>query len=173
MASTASRDTAPCDDVAAAFRVAMRSFAGIVTLITTRTADGEWRGMAATAVTSVSMEPPICLVCVNRTASLYPTLMATRQFCINAMHQDHHALMPGFTKPEHRDSRFRSGPWRQGRDGIPYLDGAQSNIFCAIDSIVSKGSHDVVFGRVREVMTRADGDPLLYSDGAYWRQAMR
>jgi flavin reductase (DIM6/NTAB) family NADH-FMN oxidoreductase RutF len=177
--TSATGEAVPCDrvadavDVAAAFRSAMRSFTSSVTLVTARTSAGEWRGMAATSVTSVSMEPPICLVCVNRSASLYPTLMETRLFCINAMHQDHHAAMPGFTKPEHRDSRFRSGSWRLGRDGVPYLEGAQSNIFCELAASVSMGTHDVIFGRVVEVGTRIDSDPLLYGGGAYWRQVAR
>lgn len=151
----------------------MRTFTGIVTLITTRTREGEWRGMAATAVTSVSMEPPIVLVCVNRTASLYPTLMATRLFCINAMHQEHHVLMPAFTKPEQREHRFRAGSWQACRDGVPYLVGAQANIFCALETGMPMGTHDVMFGRVTGVVTRPDGDPLLYGGGAYWRQTTR
>jgi len=171
MAADTCGNVISCSDVAAAFRAAMRSFTGIVTLVTTQTKEGEWRGMAATAVTSVSMEPPIVLVCVNRTASLYPTLMATRLFCINAMHQDHHALMPGFTKPEQRESRFQVGPWVRDRSGIPYLDGAQANIFCAMESCVPMGTHNVIFGRVLEVLTRVDIDPLLYGAGAYWRQS--
>ncbi len=163
----------PPAGMGAAFRAAMRSFTGIVTLVSARTPEGEWRGMAATAVTSVSMDPPSCLVCINRSASLYPAVMATRRFCINAMHQDHHALMPSFTRPEHRDSRFELGPWRAGRDGIPYVDGAQSNIFCVLMDRFTVGTHDVVIGRVTEVKLRPDLDPLLYGNGSYMRQAMR
>lgn len=148
----------------------MRSFTSTVTLITAATGEGEWRGMAATAVTSVSMEPPICLVCVNRTASLYPTLASTRNFCINIMHQDHHALVSAFTKPECRSDRFRSGHWRQGRDSAPYLVDAQANLFCETDIRVPQGTHDVIFARVIETMIRSDIDPLLYGNGTYRRQ---
>jgi flavin reductase len=163
----------PCakgGDTSEAFRTAMRAFTGTVTLITTRTKEGEWRGMAATAVTSISMEPPTCLVCINRDTSLYPAVMASRRFYINAMHQDHHALMSSFTNPEYRDSRFQAGPWRRGHDGIPFLENAQSNIFCEMFDSFTVGTHDVIFGRVVDVKLRPDHDPLLYGHGAYLRQ---
>jgi flavin reductase len=158
------------DDVRDAFRAAMRAFTGSVTLITTRTEHGEWRGMAATAVTSISMEPPTCLVCVNRETTLYPAMMESRQFYINAMHRDHHALMSSFTKPECRSARFQSGPWRLGRNSIPLLENAQSNIFCEMFDSFAVGTHDVIFGRVIDVTLRPDHDPLLYGSGNYLRQ---
>ena len=157
----------------ALFRAAMRTFTGSVTLVTSRTPEGEWRGMAATAVASVSMAPPTCLFCVNHDATLYPAVIASRLFCINVMHQDHHALMPSFTNAANRSGRFQSGPWRTGRDGIPFLDNAQSNIFCEIFGRLPVGTHDVVVGRVVEVMSRRDSDPLLYGGGVYLRQTKR
>jgi len=159
------------DDIRDAFRAAMRAFTGTVTLITTRTEHGEWRGMAATAVTSISMEPPTCLVCVNRETTLYPAVMASRRFCINAMHRDHHALMSSFTKPECRSARFQSGPWRLGHNSIPFLENAQSNIFCEMFDSLAVGTHDVIFGRVINVTLRPDHDPLLYGNGNYLQQA--
>lgn len=160
-------------DVEAAFRAAMRLFTGTVTIVTACAPDGTWRGIAATAVTSVAMDPPTLLVCVNRGSSLHPALVATRRFCVNGMHQDHHGLMPGFTKPEHREGRFRTGDWRHGPDGVPVLAGAQFSILCEVAECASVGTHDVVLGRVREVATRADWDPLLYGAGTYLRQAGR
>lgn len=159
--------------VEAAFRAAMRLFTGTVTIVTTRAPDGEWRGIAATAVTSVSMAPPTLLVCVHRGSSIHPALVATRLFCVNGMHQDHHGLMPGFSKPEHRAARFLAGDWRHGTGGVPVLAGAQFSILCEVAECASVGTHDVVLGRVLEVATRADWDPLLYGDGTYLRQAGR
>ncbi|MEP9374264.1 flavin reductase family protein [Mesorhizobium sp. KR1-2] len=155
------------------FRTAMRKFTGIVSLVTSCTADGEWRGMAATAVTSVSLQPPTCLICVNRDTTLHSAVLASRRFCINAMHQEHHDLMWSFTSSRHRDSRFRSGRWREGRDGMPFLEDAQSNVFCEVVRSLSVGTHDVILGRVVEVMTRPDHDPLLYGDGTYLKQVAR
>jgi flavin reductase (DIM6/NTAB) family NADH-FMN oxidoreductase RutF len=151
----------------------MRGFTGIVSLVTSCTADGEWRGMAATAVTSVSLEPPTCLVCVNRDTTLYAAVLASRRFCINGMHQEHHELMWSFTSSRHRHDRFQSGRWRRGRDGVPFLEDAQSNIFCEVFGSFPVGTHDVILGRVVEVTSRPDHDPLLYGDGAYLRQAAR
>lgn len=166
----ANRDMNATEDL---FRAAMRTFTGTVSLVTTCTTEGEWRGMAATAVTSVSMEPPTCLVCVNRDTSLYPAMLASGHFCINAMHRDHHALIWSFTSSQHRSSRFQSGQWRHGRMGIPFLEDAQSNIFCEMFDRHPVGTHDVILGRVVEVKVRPDHDPLLYGDGTYFRQARR
>jgi flavin reductase (DIM6/NTAB) family NADH-FMN oxidoreductase RutF len=158
------------EDIAAAFRSAMRTVTGTVTLVTARAAGGEWRGMAATAFSSVSMEPPTCLVCINRGSSVYPALIETERFCVNVMHQDHHDLMPSFTKPELREERFWTGAWACGDDDLPYLAGAQSNVFCALIDSVSVGTHDVLIGTAFAVSTRPDHDPLLYGNGSYMRQ---
>lgn len=157
--------------IADQFRSAMRTFAATVSVITTRTEDGEWRGMAATAVTSVSMAPPTCLICVNRETTLHPALLTSRRFCINAMHRDHHELIDSFASSRNRDSRFMSGQWRCDAAGVPYLEDAQSNIFCEMFDHHPVGTHDVVFGHVVDVKVRCDHDPLLYGDGTYFRLA--
>jgi len=69
-----------------------------------------------------------------------PAVMASRRFCINAMHRDHHALMSSFTKPECRSARFQSGPWRLGHNSIPFLENAQSNIFCEMFDSLAVGN---------------------------------
>lgn len=153
------------------FRSAMRSFTGTVCLITTCTQDDEWRGMAATAVTSVSMEPPASLVCINRSTTLHPALHVSGHFCINVLHQDQHGLIDSFASSKHRARRFQTGDWRQGQCGLPYLPNAQSNVFCRIFKIETVGTHDVMFGSVFDVKLRDDHDPLLYGQGAYLRQA--
>lgn len=153
------------------FRTAMRTFTGTVSVITTCTMDGEWRGMAATAVTSVSMAPPTCLVCVNRETTLHPALMASGRFCINVMHRDHHEIITSFTSSQLRESRFQSGIWRRDSAGTPFLEDAQSNIFCELFDRVPVGTHDVVLGRVMAVKVRADHDPLLYGGGSFLRQS--
>lgn len=153
------------------FRAAMRTFTGTVSVITTCTAEGEWRGMAATAVTSVSLAPPTCLICVNRETTLYPALVASERFCINVMHRDHHELIASFAHSQLRDSRFQLGEWRCDGAGVPFLEDAQSNIFCELFDRFPVGTHDVILGRVGEVKVRADHDPLLYGGGSYYRQA--
>lgn len=153
------------------FRAAMRTFTGTVSVITTCTKDGEWRGMAATAVTSVAMAPPTCLVCVNRETTLHPALVTAGRFCINVLHRDHHALIASFTSSQLRESRFQAGTWRHDSAGLPFLEDAQSNIFCAMFERIPVGTHDVILGRVLEVKVRADHDPLLYGGGSYFRQA--
>lgn len=161
------------DAVVAGFRTAMRGFTGTVSLITARAPNGEWRGMAATAVTSVTMDPPTCLVCVNRDTTIHPALLSSGYFYINAMHQDHYDLMGSFSHSKHRDQRFRDGDWEEGREGIPFLGNAQANLFCEVSEHYSVGTHDVFIAHVLEATSRQDHDPLLFGQGSYHRQIQR
>ncbi|MEJ8573578.1 flavin reductase family protein [Microbaculum marinum] len=171
-ATSAHAEGAEVAEIASLFRDAMRTVTGTVMLVTARDADGGWRGMAATAFSSVSLDPPACLVCINRGSSVHPALIETGRFCVNVMHLDHHELMPSFTKPEFRAFRFSSGEWECGGEGLPFLVGAQSNVFCTVRQSVPVGTHDVLIGAVFAVRTRADHDPLLYGNGAYLRQGL-
>jgi flavin reductase len=159
--------TAASGSVADGFRQAMRGLAATVTLVTARGLDGHWKGMAATAVASVSMEPPTCLLCVNRTASIYSTLIDTGRFCINIMQRTNVALMPPYTKPQHREERFHEAGWGENSNGVPYQRHAQSNIFCEISTRLEVGTHDVVIARVVDVLNGSVFDPLIYCDGSY------
>ena len=162
--------SATAAEITDGFRAAMRTVTGTVMLVTTCDSVGGWRGMAATAFSSVSMEPPSCLVCINRGSSVYPALIETGRFCINVVHQDQHDLMPSFTKPGLRAERFRTGEWTSGEYGLPYLADAQSNVFCMLTDSVSVGTHDVLIGAAIAVLTRSGHDPLLYGNGSYLRQ---
>jgi len=156
-------------DTVEAFRLAMRGFASTVTLVTACDAAGKWHGMAATAFSSVSMEPATCLICVNRSASIHETLLKEQRFCVNLMHQQNREALLAYTKPEFRGRRFTEAGWRLGPNGAPYQTRAQANIFCNMLSVTSVGSHDIVLAEVSDVVNGGDVDPLVYYEGAYRR----
>jgi flavin reductase (DIM6/NTAB) family NADH-FMN oxidoreductase RutF len=83
----------------AAFRQAMRGIAGTAHLVTTSDAAGAWHGMAATAVTSVSMDPPSLLVCINRDATTRSPVEARGAFCVNVLAADHRDHCNRFGSP--------------------------------------------------------------------------
>jgi flavin reductase (DIM6/NTAB) family NADH-FMN oxidoreductase RutF len=130
------------DIVTAEFKRAMRRLASTVTIISTADVNGNRYGMAATAVNSVSMDPPSLLVCINNTASIHAPLAGR-----------------GFTV----------GDWRDDANGIPYLEDAQCNlVVCDVDKVVPVGTHSVVIGRVNAVRASEGIAPLIYADTASW-----
>jgi flavin reductase (DIM6/NTAB) family NADH-FMN oxidoreductase RutF len=152
-------------DIRDRFRAAMRRFTSTVTVITTGQ-NGQRHGMTATAVSSVSMEPPSLLICVNRGGRLFELLESCERFCVNVLHSEHVSVSRIFAEP-HSADRFVHGSWQTSGDGIPYLGDAQVAIFCAKSLTVAYGSHSVYFGNVEDIRLRDDISPLLYQNGAY------
>jgi flavin reductase (DIM6/NTAB) family NADH-FMN oxidoreductase RutF len=147
------------------FRAAMRRFTATVTVISTGQ-NGRRHGMTATSVTSVSLDPPSLLVCVNRRGRLFELMEGAERFCVNVLHAEHSAVSHAFAKP-HFVERFDHGDWQDDERGIPYLRNAQVTIFCKKSLAVPYGSHTVYFGNIEDVNIREDISPLLYQDGAY------
>ena len=152
--------------VDAVFRDAMRGLAATVTIVTAASG-GRRYGMTATSVTSVSMAPPSILVCINQAAELHGVITDTRMFCVNILRQDHVEHSRAFSGALKGEERFAVGTWARGLDEVPYLAGAQSNLFCRPASLLSYGSHTIVVGEVLQVNHREDIAPLLYQNRGY------
>lgn len=150
-----------------AFRNAMRRLAATVTVISTRSETGLRHGMTATAVTSVSADPPAVLACVNRSAALHAQLGLGRRLCINLLHCSQQHLSEVFSRSGEGEARFAVGDWLSDDDGVPYLADAQANIFCEIEAVHGYGSHSICIGRVIRAVSRSDVAPLIYQDGVY------
>jgi flavin reductase (DIM6/NTAB) family NADH-FMN oxidoreductase RutF len=153
--------------IAPGFRDAMRRLAGTVTIVTV--CDGETRhGTTATAVTSLSMDPPSLLVCLNRDTRLYGILSRTDRFCVNLLHCENIEVSRKFASPIPVEERFAAGDWVSDEAGAPpYLGSALASIQCVKESAVDYGSHTVFIGRVLSVRNREDIAPLVYVDGSY------
>ncbi|CAB3751385.1 flavin reductase [Burkholderia sp. MSh2] len=151
------------DAVVANFKKAMRRLTSTICIIATD--EGSERfGMVATAVSSVSSDPPAILVCINRAASIWEPLLRRRRFSVNLLRADQSHLIPVFSGKVPSRERFAHGAWDE-RHALPFLTGAQANLFCDVDGQLAYGSHEVVIGRVRAA-TAADAiAPLLWQDG--------
>lgn len=146
--------------------LAMRRVARSVTVISCAHA-GQRYSMSATAVDSLSTEPPSLLICINRSASLHPALDAGADFCVNvlsARHQDVAIDCSGRLKGE---ARFTTGDWRTSGHGVPYLHDAQASLVCTQDGRFEYGTHTIFIGRLKEVRMSGEIEPLVYVDGAY------
>lgn len=146
------------------FKAAMRRLTASVAIIATR--DGEAPvGMVATAVISVSAEPPSLLICLNRTASVHAPLLEQRRFIVNMLSAEQSDLVPIFAGRDIKGSaRFAHGQWLD-LDGLPRLVGAQSSIVCTLDKLMSHATHDVIIGRVDAVHFAEACTPLLWENG--------
>ena len=115
-------------DIETLFRMAMRRFPAAVTVVTTRWNDSDV-GMTASAVTSLSMEPPSLLVCANRGTGFYTAMADSSHFCVNILREGQQDISTNFGGALPPDERFGVGQWER-LDGIPYLVDAQASIFC-------------------------------------------
>jgi len=148
------------------FRSAMARLAAAVTIVTT---DGEGgkAGFAATAVTSVSDNPPMLLVCLNRGSSAYPAVKANGVVCVNVLESGHADLSKLFGGKTPVEQRFAGAEWQTTETGCHRLPDALTSFDCRIASVADGATHDVLFCEVLDTVIRPDGEALVYFDRGY------
>lgn len=152
------------------FRLGMRQQASAVCVITT-IHDGHKHGMTATAMSSVSAEPPTLLVCINRSASLHAPVKASGRFAVNLLSRDHVDVAQRFSGKGAREHRFDGSEWATC-DGWAYLQDACASFLLTTEQVVDHHSHAILIGRVERVMLgRPPASPLIYHDGGYAQPA--
>ncbi|WP_286828373.1 MULTISPECIES: flavin reductase family protein [Kordiimonas] len=152
------------------FKQGMRRLGGAVNIVTA--ADGEvWAGLTATAVTSLSAEPPRLLACINRQGVTYDIVSKGRTLGVNVLGTAHKALAMRFAgmDGEGETERFDGGSWFTAKSGAPLLTGALVSFDCTVESILDAGSHAIVIGNIEAVKVGAGDtlDPLCYLDGEW------
>jgi flavin reductase (DIM6/NTAB) family NADH-FMN oxidoreductase RutF len=157
----------PVGLTAAAFRDAIGHFATGVTVVTSVGADGEPVGTTASAVTSLSVDPPLVLVCFDRASQTLHAVRAHGAFVVNVLAAPQRHLSANFAR------RGLAAAWdgvrhRRGPTGSPRLAGVLAALECTVEHRLPGGDHEIVVGRVREVETSGhDAAPLLYWRGSY------
>jgi flavin reductase (DIM6/NTAB) family NADH-FMN oxidoreductase RutF len=152
-----------------AFKTGMRHLAASVCLITTRHG-AERGGLTATAVCSVSADPPQLLVCVNREASAHPLIVASRIFAVNVLAPCHRQIAERFAGMDgvEGDARFVDlGDWRSMATGAPVLAGCPVTFDCRVVNTTVAGTHTIVIGEIVDVSLDSANMPLLYAEGAF------
>jgi len=154
---------------AAAFKKGMRHLAASVTLITT--CEGKARGgLTATAVCSVSADPPQILVCVNKSASAHDTIGSAGFFCVNILAPDHRKIAERFAGMDgvEGDARFGDmAEWSTLTTGAPVLKGCPVSFDCKLVSEVSAGTHTIYIGQIIDIALDPVALPLVYADGNF------
>lgn len=154
-------------------RGGMRHLAAAVTIITAR--DGDTRvGLTATAVSSVTIEPPRMVVMVNKKVAANDIILKTGALCINllSVEQEHLAkVFAGMMKDVVGPARFEHGTWIERVTGAPVLEGALASFDCRVVKVMDESSHNGFLCDVLATGEVIGGDPLLYADGAFRRLA--
>ncbi|TMQ22035.1 MAG: flavin reductase family protein [Candidatus Rokuibacteriota bacterium] len=148
------------------FRRVLSHFTTGVTIVTTCDGDGRPTGLTASAFCSVSLDPPLVLVCVDHKSQSYPALRERGCFAINILHAEQEVISRRFAST--RLDKFDGVPHTLSELGLPLVDGAIARLECTTVSMHVEGDHTIFVGRVE----RADapsGEPLLYFKGKYER----
>ncbi len=145
------------------YRQAMRRVASTVNVITI-CVDGEPMGITATAMSSLSMDPPSLLVCINRAAAMHAKMEDVSHFSVNVLHHEQADLAQMFADREKRALRFTAG-WHLDCERPPRLADAQASLLCRRIDHHPFGTHSIFIGLVDEAVVRDEVDPLLYLNG--------
>jgi flavin reductase (DIM6/NTAB) family NADH-FMN oxidoreductase RutF len=152
----------------AEFRKAMACFATGVTIITVDL-DGEVHGMTANAFASVSLDPPLLLVCVDHSARTHAHLHARKRFGVNILADDQRVISEYYARPvyTHEHAEQEAGArFDRTAQGTPILHGALAYLDCKLKSTHEAGDHTIFIAEVEDVVVR-QGEPLLFFRSRY------
>lgn len=160
VASDRSQEVSPAD-----FRAVLGRFATGVTVVTTRTAAGEPAGLTVNSFTSVSLDPPLILFCLDRAAGSFPAFESGEGFAVNILGAGQEQTSNRFADPQ--ADRFVVDPTEVWESGAPILRDALAALDCAVHARHDGGDHMILVGRVLRLQVLAEGEPLLYWRGSY------
>lgn len=146
------------------FRRVCGRFATGVVIATVRDAQMNPHGMTINSFTSVSLEPPLILLCVDHRASLLQYFRAHTHFGVNILREDQRELADHFARKGH--DRFGSVEWHPGETGVPLLPHVLATLECSRKQRVTAGDHDIVIGEVLHARVH-EGHPLVYFASRY------
>lgn len=149
-----------------ALRDAFGCFATGITVVTTVDDRGEKYGVTANSFTSLSLEPPLCLFCLDNKALSFDAFQESRHFAVNVLAQEQEALSSNFARSN--VDKWNGVAYETWTTGAPILPGCVANLECDVEATHEGGDHVIIVGRVREMAYR-DGNcrPLLYYKGRY------
>jgi flavin reductase len=148
------------------FRDAMARLGTAVNIITTDGPAGR-AGFTASAVCSVTDTPPTLLVCLNRSASVYPMFKQNHVLCVNTLAHSHESLSNLFGGKTPMEQRFEAAEWSTLATGSPILSGALVSFDCKITQITSVGTHDILICEAVALVRNDESHGLAYFDRRY------
>jgi flavin reductase (DIM6/NTAB) family NADH-FMN oxidoreductase RutF len=147
------------------FKQCLARWATGVTIVTARAGD-RIHGMTVSAFTEVSLDPPLVLVCADKTSNTHPVIAEGGVFAVNVLTREQEPLSNRFASKKDEDRRFEGLEFETAATGAPILAGALVALDCRVVNAHDAGDHVIYVGRV-EALRRSEGEPLLYYGGAY------
>jgi len=148
------------------FRSVLGRFASGVTILTARDASGGDHGMTASAFSSLSLDPPLVLFCVDHSASMHGLLLEHPTIGINVLSSEQEPHSRRFASEQ--DDRFDGIAFTRGENGVVLLDAALAHMECRIIEHHEGGDHTIFVAEIERAAPQAtDGRPLLYYRGGY------
>lgn len=142
-----------------------RQFITGVTVVTTTDEEGTPKGLAANSYASISLDPPLVLVCVQKTSSTYPALFQSKHFGINILSNEQLDTVKTFASKV--PDKFADLKWHAGPNGVPLIDGSAASLEAEIKERFQAKTHTIFVGRVRHAEV-AEADPMVYKAGHFF-----
>jgi flavin reductase (DIM6/NTAB) family NADH-FMN oxidoreductase RutF len=150
------------------FKTGMRQLVSGVSIITAMDAEKRRFGFTATAVCSVSADPPTLLVCANRGNGSCQTIKDSGFFVVNVLALSDQYLSDRFAGRMGPEERFLEGSWTESEEGTPVLSTSLVSFSCQLSEVVDVASHSILFGEVLSIQLGEDqASALLYGQGSY------
>lgn len=143
----------------------LRSFATGVTIISTTDSNGLPKGLTVNSFTSVSLDPPLVLFCIDRNADCFPALVNASHFGVNVLASWQKPLSTRFATRS--TAKWSGVAYDKGKSGVPLLGGCLAHLECAKDSSHSGGDHIIMVGRVLRAYRGNSEEPLIFFAGQY------
>ena len=148
------------------FKRSLGSWPSGVTIVTSQHG-AERLGMTVSAFTSVSLSPPLILVCADKASNTNKIIHASRSFTVNVLGREQSALSNLFADKKREAIRFDGLDCKTGATGCPRLPGALASLDCTVRDVVDAGDHIVYVGTVEDAVIDAEQEPLVYWRGGY------
>ncbi|MGG6309362.1 flavin reductase family protein [Paenibacillus macerans] len=149
------------------WRNTMGQFATGVTVITTLDHEGNPLGMTANAFTSLSLDPPMVLICVDRKSATLAELTATGKYCVNILAESQESVSRQFAK-KGGSEKFSGAAYYTGKTGLPVLEGCLTSVECEVEGVLEGGDHLIMLGRGVKIHSNgSEAEPLVFYRGKY------
>ena len=147
------------------FKHALRRWPSGVTIVTSRAGE-KIHGMTVSAFSSVSLDPPLVMVCADKTSNTHPVIAEGRVFAAHILAQGQEALSHRFASKADEWRRFEGIAWTSDVTGAPILPGALAVLECHVVADYDAGDHVIYVGEV-EAVQLSEAEPLLWYGGSY------
>ncbi len=146
------------------FRTALSRFPSGVTVVTTRDSSGRFHGLTVSAFCSVSLEPPLVLICIDSSTASHYAFVETGVFAVNILASGQQEISERFAVP--LADKFENVEFTLGPLGVPLVVGCIGNLECSVRQAYEGGDHTIFVGEVESSVIN-EGEPLLYFRSGY------